>query len=204
MERARTLRWHAISNARISEPIQRPNAEPALTKPTWSEAVMAKQMISDLEKFHNSYSIAANGCWIWQKAKSRAGYAIMRLTFDAKPRAVNAHRWGYIQIVGPISSGLTLDHLCRNTACVNPTHLEPVTHRENVRRGLAMQTNEYCKRGHSMSGDNLSVLANGKRRCLACKRRSNRQQWQRHYDELLSYHREYYRKRALEKKRGNR
>jgi hypothetical protein len=160
---------------------------------------LAKQTISDLEKFHNSYLVASNGCWIWQKAKSRAGYGIMRLTFDLKPRAVNAHRWGYIQIIGPIADRLTLDHLCRNTACVNPSHLEPVTHKENVRRGLAMQTNDFCKYGHPLIKENRQA---GTGRCLACNRRRNKEQWERRHDDLLIYYREYFRKRALEKKRG--
>lgn len=154
---------------------------------------MAEQKIlSDLAKFHKSYTVMDNGCWQWRRAISRAGYGVMRVTCDSRPRAVNAHRWGYQQLVGPISPELTLDHLCRNRGCVNPAHLEPVTQGQNVRRGRAMDFKEYCKRGHLMSGDNLSILSSGKRRCLACKRFNNKQAWEKNHDTKLAYSRNYY------------
>jgi hypothetical protein len=70
---------------------------------------------------------------------------------------------------------LTLDHLCRNKACVNPAHLEPVTNRENVLRGVGLSAENarktHCKRGHPLSGDNVVVSKGGrKRRCVACER----------------------------------
>lgn len=72
-----------------------------------------------------------NGCWVWTASLDTNGYG--------RFRAVNvhygAHRFAYMLVVGSISEGLSLDHLCRNTACVNPDHLEPVTHDENMRRG---------------------------------------------------------------------
>lgn len=70
-------------------------------------------------------------CWTWQKGKSGKGYGIVY----TKKGGEGAHRAMYKSIKGPIPDGLELDHLCRNTDCVNPSHLEPVTHLENVRRG---------------------------------------------------------------------
>lgn len=76
-------------------------------------------------------------CWLWTGArtggrKGQPPYGFVRL--DAK-RRTGAHRFMYELLVGPIPEGLKLDHLCRTPLCVNPDHLEPVTQRENVRRG---------------------------------------------------------------------
>lgn len=70
-------------------------------------------------------------CWVWTGNRS-GGYGQVW----ARRRMLLVHRYVYEQLVGPISEGLVLDHLCRNLSCCNPAHLEPVTTAENVRRGL--------------------------------------------------------------------
>lgn len=70
-------------------------------------------------------------CWIWKAAKHRNGYG----NFWTGKRPMLAHRYAYTILVGPILTGLQIDHLCRNRACVNPAHMEPVTLQENLRRG---------------------------------------------------------------------
>lgn len=84
---------------------------------------------SPLERFESKIE-AQGDCWIWTGEKS-GGYG--RLTIDRKP--TYAHRWSYEYHRAPIPAALVIDHLCRNRACVNPWHLEPVPLSVNVRRG---------------------------------------------------------------------
>jgi len=70
---------------------------------------------------------AGGDCWEWVAAKTSLGYG----SFKGK----GAHIWAWNHLVGPVPDGLELDHLCRVRHCVNPDHLEPVTHAENTRRG---------------------------------------------------------------------
>lgn len=107
-------------------------------------------------------------CWIWQGCSSR-GYP----QFTVNARTVYAHRWAYERHVGPIPRGMQLDHLCANTMCVNPEHLEPVQPWVNLHRGNTFQAHNaqktHCKRGHPLSGPNLYVRRDGGRVCRACR-----------------------------------
>lgn len=71
------------------------------------------------------------GCWIWTGSLSTDGYG----RFRCERRSWLAHRWLYESVHGPVPRGFELDHTCRNRRCVRPSHLDPVTHRENVSRG---------------------------------------------------------------------
>lgn len=75
-------------------------------------------------------------CWTWLMAKNNMGYGTLGggTSADCSPRGL-AHRIFYEELFGPVPDGLVLDHLCRHPDCVNPEHLEPVTQRENCRRG---------------------------------------------------------------------
>jgi len=79
-----------------------------------------------------NYIVDESGCWVWQGRKGKTGYGAVGLRG-------RVHRVFYERLVGPIPDGMELDHICRNRACVNPDHLEPVTHRENMRRAGMMR-----------------------------------------------------------------
>lgn len=108
-------------------------------------------------------------CWEWMAAKVPMGYGQLRIPGGH----LYAHRVAYEELVGPIPDGLSLDHLCRNTSCVNPAHLEPVTHRENCLRGVGFSAKNalktHCKRGHEFSEENTRAYR-GRRLCRACDR----------------------------------
>lgn len=114
--------------------------------------------------------VERNGCWIWPNAPDSDGYPIVKVG----GRSRRAHRLFYEMLVGPIPDGLQLDHLCRVRNCVNPEHLEPVTCRENVQRGLKGRLLTHCRNGHEFSSDNTYVTPDGSRTCRECQRASVR------------------------------
>jgi len=112
---------------------------------------------------------ASGDCWEWTGNHDINGYG--RLSYKL------AHRLVYEALCGPVPKGLELDHLCRNPGCVNPDHLEPVTHAENMRRGYGFKSASrnklamtHCKRGHAFTDANTYRFTNGARRCRTCHR----------------------------------
>lgn len=110
-----------------------------------------------------------DGCWVWTGALNASGYGVIGLGAMTLARV---HRLTYEMLVGPIPEGLQLDHLCRVRACCNPTHLEPVTNRENFLRGehpiaRAVRSNRCARDLHDMAVT-AHVRPNGTRYCRAC------------------------------------
>lgn len=125
-------------------------------------------MRTEAERFFGKVD-RTDTCWLWT-ASTRYGYGRFML---ADQRLAMAHRWSYEHHVGPIPDGLQIDHLCRNRACVNPDHLEPVTHGvNNTRRPIPTA----CPAGHAYTEANAYLYAKrptslrATRQCRECDR----------------------------------
>lgn len=108
-------------------------------------------------------------CWLWiGSVNSTTGYG--RISRGAG-KHIPAHRAAYELARGPIPEGLVIDHLCRVRHCVNPSHLEPVTPRENTLRGVGITAQnaraDHCKRGHRLNEANI-FMQRGQRLCRTC------------------------------------
>ena len=106
-------------------------------------------------------------CWRWVASRNGVGYGNMNM---GGGKWILAHRFAYEFCVGPIPQGLQIDHLCRVRHCVKPEHLEPVTCRENLRRGVGHGNEIHCPHGHPYDDANTYYRKQGGRDCRTCNR----------------------------------
>lgn len=111
--------------------------------------------VLDLTRYHNSM-ISKEDCWLWAGSFSANGHGKIGIWLDGKSVSFPAYRVVYENLVGKIPEGLELDHLCENPPCVNPEHLEAVTHRENILRHY--RNRKYCRNGHKLTSDNTKEI----------------------------------------------
>lgn len=133
----------------------------------------------DAARLRSHTATNENGCWVWQGSLNPKGYGSCRLG----KRTALAHRASYMVFVGPIPDGLTIDHLCRNRSCINPAHLEAVTHRENLLRGhtvtAANAAKTHCVHGHEFTPENTYLGPTGSRACRVCRSANRRRHFER-------------------------
>lgn len=127
---------------------------------------------------------AGEGCWQWLAYKSPSGYGTIRIN----KKNTMAHRQAYELLVNKIPSDMTVDHLCKNPSCVNPSHMEIVTLSENVIRakpwekacvasGVVQSSKMSCPKGHSYDNINTYVTPKGRRDCKECRRAACRRNY---------------------------
>lgn len=140
-------RWRACGD---------PVGEPRIGRPRGPMPLDPKRFWAKVEKTAE--------CWVWKGARGHWLYGLIRWN----GRTELAHRVSYELLVGPIPDGLVIDHLCRNTLCVRPDHLEPVTNAENVLRGFSPPAiaarRAECAQGHPYTPENTGRRRGGTRR----------------------------------------
>lgn len=116
-----------------------------------------------------------NNCLVWKNTLTDGGYGRLDMprSLGMEKKYFLAHRLAYNLTRGNLPEDLTLDHLCRNRACINPAHLEPVTHKENTLRGKGFSAQfakrDACVNGHPFTEENIYKWR-GARICKACRR----------------------------------
>ena len=122
--------------------------------------------------------IQGNDCWIWHGQIRPDGYGVFYV--NESGRKEYAHRVSYNLHKGAIEKGKVIDHVCRTRYCVNPDHLEVVTHKENSMRSPIMgnpqkKNQTHCIHGHPLAGNNLYISPNSRKRvCITCRNERKR------------------------------
>ena len=119
-------------------------------------------------------------CWFWV-AGHNGHYGHLRSRVEN--RDYLAHRLIYETCIGPIPEGLEIDHECRNTLCVNPSHLRVATRLQNMLNSshsiATFITRNHCSAGHEYTPGNTYMRGNT-RSCRTCHARRERERRARH------------------------
>lgn len=131
--------------------------------------IVKRTVGTPIERFFNKIERhREDHCWQWIGFTDAKGYG----AFGDGEGVVRAHRFAYEHFVAPIPDGLQIDHLCRNTSCVNPLHLQPVTAKENTHRAPTHSGNRtHCRYGHEFTPENTKIVQRKRgtyRSCRAC------------------------------------
>lgn len=151
-------------------------ADSQFTRPSYADVLSERQKANFWRQVRKG-----EGCWEWTGPLTADGYGIFTARTTLRAHTYSAHRVSWELERTRIPDGLTIDHLCRNTSCVNPSHLEPVSQGVNTLRGYgptaknARQT--HCKNGHELVAPNLIRRANGRRECRTCYNERQRTYW---------------------------
>lgn len=140
----------------------------------------------DFYRFCSKFTVNEDGCWIWTASKNKQGYGKYRY----KDKMLRAHRYAYEIFRDKVPPGFDLahyrmdegpEHAPCSRACVNPAHLRPMPHKENIRRGRSgairggqQLAKTHCPQGHIYAGSNLYINPDGRRLCRACNRENQR------------------------------
>jgi hypothetical protein len=124
-------------------------------------------------RFRAKVAVDSNGCWIWQASKLKSGYGLFT---NENRKTVTAHRWIWEYTHGAIPDEMVIDHICRNTSCVNPKHLQVITQSENIKRSLTVirrSERTHCRNGHEFTPQNTKYVTGQRgRRCGICAKQS--------------------------------
>lgn len=139
-------------------------------------------------------------CWLWTGKPNKDGYGRIRVSRTYAPLV---HRYLWEKLNGPLGDGYELDHLCEVRNCVRPSHLEAVTHAENVRRGHGgdnWAAKTHCPQGHPYDEENTRIDAKGARVCRVCSAKKSRESRladpEKHREAVRESHRKHADKRA--------
>ena len=124
-----------------------------------------------------SFNRTDDDYWLWQASFNACGYGIV----GHNGRTWLAHKLMWHWVEGPVPKGNELDHICRNRACVRPSHLQAVTHKVNMRTSY-QSLKTHCPKGHPYAGENLVININGGRICRTCRKVTmNAANWRRRH-----------------------
>lgn len=134
-------------------------------------------------------SISSEDCWLYARDIIKGGYGLLVVVSGGVRIASVVHRIMYENFVGPIPEGLEIDHLCKVPRCINPDHLEVVSHQENMRRRFGNKDG-YCMKGHKFIVRSIRPNGTVVHDCPQCKRDNSRKRWATKKEAIMAQRRQ--------------